>query len=59
MLIWLAPPQDGLEVGRRGREDDLVALDKVLLVAGQRHVVEVVLQSHLLENPDGKCENAF
>ena len=49
MLVGLAPPQDGLEVGRRGRQDDLVALDKVLLVTGERDVVEVVLETHLLQ----------
>ena len=49
MLVGLAPPQDGLEVGRRGRQDDLVALDKVLLVTGKRDVVEVILETHLLQ----------
>ena len=50
MLVRLASPEDGLEVGRGCRQDDLVALNKAVFVAGQGHVVEVVLDSHLLES---------
>ena len=49
MLVRRAPPQDGLEVGRRRRQDDLVAANDARFVAGQRHVEEVFVAPDVLQ----------
>ena len=49
MLIDGTPSQDRSQVVGRGREDDLVAFNNVLVIAGDRDVEEAFVVSNVLQ----------